>query len=124
MLIEGFEVLIGRAAADNDVLTFEVAEPNDVWMHVAGGTPGSHVIIRCPDGAEVPRAAIEGAAAAAAWYSKSRNAARVDVHVCRARDVSKPRGAKAGLVTLSRWKSVRVAPARPKGEGDDDGAND
>jgi hypothetical protein len=34
----------------------------------------------------------------------------VEVHVCRAQDVKKPRGAPAGLVELSRWKSVRVKP--------------
>jgi predicted ribosome quality control (RQC) complex YloA/Tae2 family protein len=116
MHVEGFEVLIGRAAEDNDVLTFEIAEPRDVWLHVAGGTPGSHVVIRNPDGGEVPRAVVERAAAAAAWYSKSRNARAVEVHVCRAADVSKPRGAPAGLVELARWKSVRVRPAAPEGE--------
>lgn len=113
--LDGFEVLIGRGAEDNDFLTFDVADPHDVWLHVAGGTPGSHVVIRNPDRIEVPRPVVERAAAAAAWYSKSRNAARVEVHVCRVADVSKPRGAPAGLVELSRWKSMRVAPALPAG---------
>ena len=66
MLLEGFEVLIGRGAEDNDYLTFDVAKPFDVWMHVAGGTPGSHVIVRNPDKVDVPRAVIEMAASAAA----------------------------------------------------------
>src|SRR5450432_1673229 len=108
--VEGFDVLVGRGAEDNDHLTFEVAEPRDVWLHVAGGTAGSHVVVRNPQGGELPREVLEVAAAAAAWYSKSRGAARVDVHYCRAADVSKPRGAPAGLVELSRWKSVKVKP--------------
>ena len=116
--VDGFDVLIGRGDDDNEVLTFEVADPHDVWLHVAGGTPGSHVVVRNPDEVEVPRAVIERAAAAAAWYSKSRNAARVDVHVCRVSDVRKPRGAPAGLVELKRWKSVRVKPALPGAEVD------
>ena len=111
--VDGFEVLIGRGSEDNDHLTFDIAEPHDVWMHVGGGTPGSHVIVRNPDRVEVPRPVIEVAAAAAAWYSKARNSAKVEVHVCRASDVSKPRGAPAGLVELSRYKSVRVKPAQP-----------
>jgi hypothetical protein len=41
------------------------------------------------------------------------------VHWCHARDVSKPRGAPAGLVELSRWKSLKVAP-QPAGDGEDD----
>jgi predicted ribosome quality control (RQC) complex YloA/Tae2 family protein len=116
--LDGFEVLVGRGEEDNDVLTFEVAEPRDLWLHVAGGTPGSHVVVRNPDGGEVPREVVEQAAAAAAWYSKARSAARVEVHVCRAADVSKPRGAPAGLVQLARWKSVRVRPALPGPEAD------
>lgn len=110
-IIEGFEVLIGRGAEENDDLTFEVADGQDFWLHVAGGTPGSHVVIRNPDRlAEIPRPVLERAAAAAAWHSKARGAPRVEVHVCRVSDVSKPRGAPAGLVELKRYKAIKVKP--------------
>jgi predicted ribosome quality control (RQC) complex YloA/Tae2 family protein len=118
LVVEGFEVLVGRGDEDNDFLTFEVAEPRDLWLHVAGGTPGSHVVVRNPDNVEVPRSVVEAAASAAAWYSKSRNASKVEVHFCRVADVSKPRGAEAGLVELARWKSVRVVPGVPARDGD------
>jgi predicted ribosome quality control (RQC) complex YloA/Tae2 family protein len=117
-VVGGFEVLIGRGSEENDDLTFNVAEPHDLWLHVAGGTAGSHVVIRNPDKGEVPRDVIEGAAAAAAWYSKARGAAKVEVHYCRASDVSKPRGAPTGLVELARWKAVRVVPAAPPAQGE------
>ncbi|MBK9264872.1 MAG: DUF814 domain-containing protein [Polyangiaceae bacterium] len=120
VVLEGFEVLIGRGAGDNDYLTFEVAQPHDVWMHVAGGTPGSHVVIRNPERMEVPRAVIEAAAAASAWYSKARGSPRVEVHYCRAGDVKKPRGAPAGLVEISKYKSIKVRPAQPGNVGDGD----
>jgi len=112
-----FDVLVGRGDEDNDHLTFDVAEPEDLWLHVAGGTPGSHVVIRNPERVEVPIDVVERAAAAAAWYSKARNAARVEVHVCRVADVSKPRGAPTGLVELARWKSLKVKPDAGKEEG-------
>jgi predicted ribosome quality control (RQC) complex YloA/Tae2 family protein len=105
-----FEVLVGRGDEDNDHLTFHVAEPADTWLHVAGGTPGSHVIIRHREGEEIPRDVLERAAAAAAWYSKARGAPKVEVHYCRVSDVSKPRGAPTGLVELAKWKSVKVKP--------------
>ena len=108
---DGFEILVGRGEDDNDHLTFDVAEPHDLWLHVGGGTPGSHVVIRNPEQADVPRPVIERAAALAAWYSKSRAASSVDVHYCKASDVSKPRGAPAGLVELARWKSIKVKRA-------------
>jgi predicted ribosome quality control (RQC) complex YloA/Tae2 family protein len=117
LVVDGFEVLVGRGDEDNDVLTFEVAEPNDLWLHVAGGTPGSHVVVRNPNKVEIPREVVERAAAAAAWYSKARNAQKVEVHVCRAADVTKPRGAPTGLVELARWRSLRVRPALPTTDG-------
>lgn len=113
-VVDGFEVLVGRGDADNDHLTFDVAEPHDLWLHVGGGTPGSHVVVRNPDEVELPRPVVERAASLAAWYSKARAARSVDVHYCKARDVSKPRGAPAGLVETGapRTLTVRLDPAR------------
>ena len=30
---DGYEILVGRAARDNDQLTFRVARPHDLWLH-------------------------------------------------------------------------------------------
>ena len=109
-VIEGHEVLVGRADEDNDTLTFHVARPADLWLHVGGGTPGSHVVVR-DTGHEIPRPVLERAAALAAWYSKARNARSVEVHYCRVSQVSKPRGAPAGLVQLARFQKIKVQPA-------------
>jgi predicted ribosome quality control (RQC) complex YloA/Tae2 family protein len=115
-VVDGFEVLVGRGSAENDHLTFDVAAPHDLWLHVAGGTAGSHVVVRRPPhGGEVPDHVVQTAAGLAAWYSKARAAARVEVHLCRVADVSKPRGAPDGLVELSRYRRLRVKPAPPSG---------
>jgi predicted ribosome quality control (RQC) complex YloA/Tae2 family protein len=116
--VEGFEVLIGKGRAENDALTLGVAEPRDFWLHVAG-SPGSHVVVRNPDGLdELPRPVRQRAAELAAWYSKSRGAkGKVEVHFCRAADVSKPRGFAPGEVLLRRWESLRVYPKGPPDEG-------
>jgi len=115
--IEGFEVLVGKGDAFNDRLTFEVAEPRDFWLHVAGPA-GSHVVIRNPDDlAELPRPVLEAAASLAAWHSKARGSrGKVEVHVCRVADVSKPRGFSPGEVRLRRWSAVKVY-ARDVGAG-------
>ena len=110
VLVEGHEVLIGRGDVENDELTFEVAAPEDFWLHVAGGVTGSHVVVRNPEKLErLPRAVLERAAELAAWHSKARNGARVEVHVCRVSDVRKRGGAPAGEVELRRWERVRVS---------------
>ena len=110
--VDGWEVLVGRSASDNDYLSFKVAKGRDLWLHVAGGSPGSHVVIRNPENVEVPREVVEQAAQLAAWYSKSRNASRVEVHVCRAADVSKPKGLPPGKVQIRRFTRVKVEPSR------------
>ncbi len=110
--VEGWEVLVGRADSDNDYLTFRVASKRDIWLHVGGGTPGSHVIVRNPDGNDVPAGVVEGAAQLAAWYSKARGAPRVEVHYCRVSDVAKKSGAPSGQVTIRRFKRVKVTPSR------------
>src|SRR5512139_3682915 len=110
--VDGFEVLIGRGDRENDLLTFEVAEPDDVWLHVGGGIPGSHVVVRNPERLdELPRSVMTGAAVLAARYSKARHGGKVEVHVCRVADVSKARGMPPGMVLLARWKRLRVSPA-------------
>ena len=43
VLVEGFEVLVGRGDEENDVLTFEIAAPEDFWLHVAGGVQACRV---------------------------------------------------------------------------------
>jgi predicted ribosome quality control (RQC) complex YloA/Tae2 family protein len=111
VVVDGFEILVGRGAEDNDHLTFEVAKKNDLWLHVGGGTPGSHVVVRAPEKGEIPDAVIERAAELAAWHSKARGAPRVEVHICRASDVSKERGASAGEVELSRFTRRKVKPS-------------
>lgn len=112
--MDGFEILVGERARDNDELTFREAAPKDLWLHVSG-YPGSHVVVRNPDELpSIPRQVVERAAGLAAWHSKARYAGgKVEVHVCRAGDVSKPRGAPPGEVSLRRWDAVRVYP---KGE--------
>jgi predicted ribosome quality control (RQC) complex YloA/Tae2 family protein len=111
VVVDGFEVLVGRGDAENDLLTFEVAAPEDVWMHVAAGVAGSHVVVRNPENLpELPRPVIERAAELAAWHSKARSRGRVEVHVCRVADVSKRRGAPEGEVMLARWQRLRVTP--------------
>ena len=111
VMVEGFEILIGKGDEENDRLTFEVAAPDDLWLHVGSGAAGSHVVIRNPEKLDVlAKDVVRRAAELAAWHSKARAAGRVEVHVCRVSDVTKRRGAPAGEVMLRRWDRLRVYP--------------
>jgi predicted ribosome quality control (RQC) complex YloA/Tae2 family protein len=113
----GYSVRVGRSARENDRLTFEVARPDDLWLH-ARGMPGAHVILSAGSGA-VSDAAIEGAARIAAHYSAGRDAGKVPVDVTRRRFVRRVRGGRPGQVVYSNERTINVAPglpaSRPKG---------
>lgn len=99
------EIRVGRTASDNDKLSLEPEYRDDAdwWMHVAG-CPGSHVVIRAEtlaSSSHLPDDVAMDAAVLAANNSRAVLSGRVGVNLCRARQVSKPVGAKPGLVRLS-----------------------
>ena len=106
---DGYEILVGRAARDNDNLTFRVARPNDLWMHT-GDYPGSHVVVRNPTRKEVPHRTIIEAAQLAGRFSQASDDTKVVVHYTERKFLSKPKGAAPGLVRLSRFRSITVEP--------------
>jgi predicted ribosome quality control (RQC) complex YloA/Tae2 family protein len=106
---DGFEVLVGRAARDNDNLTFKLAKPNDLWLHAAD-YPGSHVVVRNPTRKEVPHRTLIEAAQLAAYFSQANKDPKVDIHYTQRKFVSKPKGAAPGLVRLQRFKTIIAAP--------------
>jgi predicted ribosome quality control (RQC) complex YloA/Tae2 family protein len=107
---EGMEILVGRNSRENDELTFDVASPDDFWMHVADYS-GSHVVVRNPEKTRsIPEKVLLKAAQIAAYFSQARNSPKVEVHYTQRKHVSKPRRAKSGLVKLSEFKSIRVEP--------------
>jgi predicted ribosome quality control (RQC) complex YloA/Tae2 family protein len=109
---DGLTVLVGRTAADNDILSVKLPAPRDFWFHVAAGS-GSQVVVRNPEGLErLPRDTERFAAGLAAGYSKARAGRRVAVHCTTCSEVRKPRGFPPGMVTLGRFRTIRVEPLR------------
>ena len=106
---DGYEILVGRAARDNDNLTFRIAQPNDLWMH-AGDYPGSHVVVRNPTRKEIPQRTVIEAAQLAGRFSQASEDAKVVVHYTERKFLSKPKGAAPGMVRLSRFRSITVEP--------------
>ncbi len=106
---DGFEILVGRTARDNDYLTFKVAKPNDLWLHT-GDYSGSHVVVRNTTRKDVPHRTLIEAAQLAAQFSQARKDPKVDVHYTQRKFVSKPKGSAPGLVRLTRFKNITVEP--------------
>ena len=98
---DGIDIRVGRRSEDNDELSCnpEHRDNADWWMHAAG-CPGSHVVIRFT-GPDLPRETLADAAALTVTNSKAAQSGKTGVTLVRCRQVSKPKGAKAGLVQLS-----------------------
>lgn len=104
----GFTILVGRNNRQNDRLTLKQAEKNDLWFHTKD-IPGSHVII-VTQGREPDEATMLMAASLAAYNSKAREAGKVPVDFTKARYVSKPQGAKPGMVIYVNQQTMFVEP--------------
>lgn len=108
---EGFEILVGRSAIENDTLSFEVANPNDFWLHV-DGAPGSHIVIRNPSNlTELPPSVLIEAKRLAIDNSKAKGRNDAMVHWGFAKDLSKPPSSAPGEVYLANWKVAKVKKA-------------
>jgi predicted ribosome quality control (RQC) complex YloA/Tae2 family protein len=110
----GLTILVGKTEADNDRLTLEYTKPFELWFH-ASQCPGSHVVMKFPHRDFVPsKREIEETAALAAHFSRARTSGKVPVSYTLRKHVRKPRGAKPGLVTIEREKTILVAPRELK----------
>lgn len=110
---EGYEILVGKKAKDNDHLTFKIAKSLDLWLHAAD-YPGSHVVVRNPNRRELPHTTLLEAAQLAAFYSTARAQPKVAVHYTQKKFVNKPKGAAPGLVSLASFKTILVEPQVPE----------
>ena len=112
---KGSEIRVGRTAKDNDQLTFRHANGRDLWLHTADA-PGSHVVLRRQGNNDPEDEEVIDAATLAVHFSPLKAASRADVHTAQVKEIKKPRGAKAGLVTLSGGKTlhIRMQPERLK----------
>jgi predicted ribosome quality control (RQC) complex YloA/Tae2 family protein len=105
----GIEIRVGRGAKRNDELTFRHARPNDVWLH-ARHAAGAHVVLRWAADETPPAKDLEEAAVLAALHSKARTSGSTPVDWTRRKYVRKSKGARSGIVTLERVRTVFVEP--------------
>ena len=106
---EGYTILIGRNAKNNDLLTQRYAFKDDLWLH-ARDVSGSHVIIKYQAGKGFPKTVIERAAELAAWNSKRRTDSLCPVIMTPKKFVRKPKGLAEGQVVVDKEEVVMVVP--------------
>ncbi len=108
----GLRIFWGRNNRSNDHLSARMTDRDDLWFH-AHNMPGCHLVLK-RDGrtTDFAQQDIEYAASLAAGYSRGKEDTRVEVIVAEGRHISRPKGAKPGLVTVAEYRSILVAPLR------------
>ncbi|WP_310587845.1 NFACT RNA binding domain-containing protein [Emticicia agri] len=111
--VEGFEILVGRNAKNNDLLTQQYAYKEDLWLH-ARDAQGSHVVVKYKAGKKIPNTVKESAASLAAYYSKRRNETLAPVILTQKKFVRKTKDLAEGQVIVEKEEVVMVEPKIPK----------
>ncbi len=93
---DGYHMYVGKNNYQNDELTFQFADGGDWWFHIKNSA-GSHVIVKSK-GEELPDRTFEEAGRLAAYYSSSREAAKVEIDYTLKKNVKKPNKGKPGFV--------------------------
>ncbi|QWQ38493.1 NFACT family protein [Gemella sp. zg-570] len=101
---ENTPIYIGKNNIQNDNITNKLAKRNYLWFH-AKDIPGSHVVIFSNNPKEE---LINLAAMLAAYYSKFKNEDFVNVDYTLIKYVKKISGAKAGMVTYTNQKTLKI----------------
>ena len=109
---DGATLYCGKNHRGNDLLLRQVAQSQDLWFH-AHGHAGAHVVLKPPAQQAVTQQMLVEAASIAAYYSKGRTSAAVEVMYTQAGNVRKFRGARPGQVQVATYQTVEVAPQPP-----------
>ena len=105
---DGFHMYVGKNNFQNEDLTFNFANGGDWWFH-ARVFPGSHVIVKT-EGSELPDNTFEEAARLAAYYSKARDAKKVEIDYIQRKHVKKVNGGAPGFVIYHTNYSMVIEP--------------
>ena len=108
IVIDGFNVFVGKNNVQNDFLTLHKAKKSDLWFH-AKSLPGSHIILET-EGKVISEETIEKVASLAAFHSKGRSSGKVDVDYTHVKYIKKIPNGPPGLVNYTHQRTITVFP--------------
>ena len=104
---EGWLILVGRDAAENDKLLRHHVKGNDLWLHVRDWA-GSYVFIKHKPGKTVPLEILLDAGNLALFYSKGRNNKRGDLYYTQVKYLRRAKNGPKGLVIPTQEKNLSI----------------
>ena len=110
VVIDGYNVFVGKSNKQNDYLTLRIAKKDDIWFHTKD-IHGSHVVLQTNHSTPSTTTLIK-CASLAAYYSKAQNSSNVPVDYTFIKNVKKPSGSKPGMVIYTDYETINVNPTK------------
>lgn len=107
--VNGWYILVGRDANENDELLRHHVRGDDLWLHVRD-FPGGYVFIKARKGKTVPLDILLDAANLAVYYSKARNAGKTDLYYTHVKYLRRAKNGPKGLVLPTQEKNLCITP--------------
>ena len=111
--INGWYILVGRDANENDELLRHHVRGDDLWLHVRD-FPGGYVFIKARKGKTVPLEILLDAANLAVHYSKARGDSKVDLYYTHVKYLRRAKNGPKGLVLPTQEKNLCVTPDKAR----------
>jgi len=104
---DGWLLLVGRTAAENDELLRRHVKGSDLWLHTRDW-PGGYVFIKHQNGKTVPLDILLDAGTLALFYSKGRKAGTADLYYTHVKYLRRAKGAPKGTVLPTNERNLTV----------------
>lgn len=111
--VNGWYILVGRDANENDELLRHNVRGSDMWLHVRDFS-GGYVFIKARPGKTVPLDILLDAANLAVYYSKARNNSKVDLYYTQVKHLRRAKNGPKGLVLPSNEKNLCITPDKER----------
>lgn len=105
--VNGWYILVGRDANENDDLLRHYVRGPDMWIHVRD-FPGGYVFIKNRPGKTVPLDILLDAANLAVYYSKARKSGKADLYYTQVKHLRRAKNGPKGLVLPTQEKNLCV----------------
>lgn len=105
--IDGWQILVGRDANENDDLLRHTVKGQDMWLHVRD-YHGGYVFIKNRPGKSVPLEILLYAGNLAVYYSKARKNGKADLYYTQVKHLRRAKNAPKGTVLPTNEKNLFI----------------
>lgn len=106
-LIDGWQIIVGRDATENDDLLRHTVKGADMWLHVRD-YHGGYVFIKNRPGKTVPLEILLAAGNLAVYFSKARKNGSADLYYTQVKHLRRAKNAPKGTVLPTNEKNLFI----------------